>query len=357
MDRIVYNFSVWYIQGMHLPSPSELSKELPLTPEAAAFVSTSRKSIQSIIDGKDSRLLIVVGPCSIHNTEEALIYAEEIKKLAEEVKEHCFLVMRTYIEKPRTRKGWRGLVHDPHLNGSEVIANGLPLCRSLLCRLAEMQVPTATEFLTPQLTPYFADTISWGCIGARTSSSQIHRLLASHLPMPVGFKNTVDGNVECAVNGVLVARSPHTFVHTCKDGKICKVQSQGNPYCHVVLRGSSLSQNYDAASIQRTLAVLRMQELSPRVLIDCSHGNAKGKYYAQKEVFHSVLEQKQEGNSHILGMMLESNLEAGSQLVGTDLHELQRGMSVTDGCIDFPATAELIKSVSSSSILMSLTHN
>lgn len=341
---------------MHLISPQQLKRAIPLTETGAKTVSTSRETIQRIYDRQDPRLLLIVGPCSIHNPEEGLAYARQFKALAEEVKDSVFLVMRAYVEKPRTKMGWKGLVHDPHLNGSEELDTGLHLTRQFLVDLAEMGVPAATEFLTPHLAPYIEDLISWGCIGARTSSSQVHRLLASHLPMPVGFKNTVDGNISCAVNGVLFASYPHTFMHVNDEGHLRKCKSSGNPYCHVVLRGSLHGRNDDRGAIQSTLEDLRAHELPPRVLVDCSHGNSQGKFSLQKEVFQNVLEQWQEGNAQILGMMLESYLEAGSQTVPRNLADLQRGVSITDACLDYRETRELIMSVSSS-MSMTLTQS
>ena len=291
--------------------------------------------------------ILIVGPCSIHNLEDALEYGMRLKELANKMEESCFLVMRAYVEKPRTQIGWKGLLHDPHLNGSEDIACGLSLSRSLLVQLAEMDVPTATEFLTPTLAPYIEDLITWGCIGARTSASQPHRLLASSLPMPIGFKNTVDGNISCAVNGALVAKSPHAFPQISEDGKLCHIKSLGNPHTHIVLRGGSQGPNYSSGSIQQVLGELRKQELPPRVLVDCSHDNCEGKYFQQRKVFQSVLEQIRGGNSHILGMMLESHLDAGAQIIPASVSELQKGVSITDPCLDWSETEELICSIAS----------
>jgi len=331
---------------MELIAPQDLIAKMPLSKKAAENVAESRKTIMRIFDRQDPRLLLIVGPCSIHNVDEALQYAQQLKELSREVEESCFIVMRAYIEKPRTRNGWLGLVHDPHLNGSHDIGSGLAIARAFLVQLAEMGMPAGTEFLTPHLAPYIEDLISWGCIGARTSSSQIHRQLASHLKMPIGFKNSVDGNIDCAVNAIHSARYPHQFMHVNAQGNLYLAKSSGNPYAHVVLRGSSKASNYDEASIQNTLCMLREQELPPRVLIDCSHGNAQGQYFKQKKVFQSVLEQIQQGNNQILGMMLESNLQAGAQMLTNQIDGLQPGVSVTDPCIDYSTTAELISSVS-----------
>lgn len=337
---------------MQLPTPRYLKELSPLSEQGRAFVLDARNTIRNIFDRQDERLLLVVGPCSIHHTGEALQFAREFKELAERVKDDCFLIMRAYIEKPRTRQGWKGLVHDPHLNGSHDVSCGLQIARTLLVELAEMGVPVATEFLTPHLAPYIEDLITWGCIGARTSSSQVHRLLASSLPMPVGFKNSIDGNTECALSAIHVARSPHSFMHISDEGKLIQTQSSGNPYSHLVLRGSRTGTNYDAPTIQQILTSLRSEELPPRLLIDCSHGNSEGQYFKQKEVFETVLKQIQEGNKQIMGMMLETNLEAGSQAIPAQLDQLQPGVSITDSCLDFSSTAELISSMS-----MSLTHS
>jgi 3-deoxy-7-phosphoheptulonate synthase len=341
---------------MQIPMPAQLKRQLPLSDRAEEFVRASRKTISAIFERQDPRILIVVGPCSIHSTKEALQYGKLLKELAEEMKDHCYLVMRAYIEKPRTKQGWKGLVHDPYLNGSSEMSTGLILARSLFIELAEMGVPIATEFLTPHLAPYIEDLVSWGCIGARTSTSQIHRFLASHLPMPVSFKNSMDGNIDCAVHAASVARAPHTFMHISDEGMLKLVHSKGNPHAHIVLRGSSFGTNFDAKSVQEALAALRREELPPRIVVDCSHGNCRGQYFKQKEVFQSVLGQIQEGNSLIMGMMLESNLEAGTQKIPAQLDELQRGVSVTDPCLDFSSTAELISSVLQSRS-MSLTHS
>jgi 3-deoxy-7-phosphoheptulonate synthase len=339
---------------MHLIAPKDLTEQIPLSKRGAEFVLDARKTIMRIFDRQDPRILLIVGPCSIHNVEEALTYAKALKELADEVRDSCYIVMRAYIEKPRTRKGWLGLVHDPHLNGSHDISYGLVQSRSLLVQLAEMGMAAGTEFLTPHLLPYIEDLISWGCIGARTSSSQIHRHLASSLKMPIGFKNTVDGNIEAAINGIHSARHSHHFMHICESGKLQLVKSSGNPYAHLVLRGSHNGVNYDEASVRRAVCSLREQELPPRILIDCSHGNCQGQYFLQKKAFQTALEQIQNGNQQILGMMLESNLQAGGQMIHNPLEGLQPGVSITDPCIDFATTAELIYSVSA---VISSTHS
>lgn len=335
---------------MHFLSPKELKDKIPLTESLAAFVTSCRNTIRNIFDRHDKRLLVIVGPCSIHNVDEALEYARQLKELAKDLQEHCFIAMRTYLEKPRTICGWKGLIHDPYLNESNDMAHGLFLARSLLLELAKLEVPAATEFLTPHMAPYIEDLITWGCIGARTSASQTHRTLASHLPMPIGFKNTIDGNVECAVQGVLVAHQPHVFMHIDDEGRLICMKSLGNPYSHVVLRGSLTHTNFDAAHVQNTIHHLRCLELPPRLIIDCSHGNCLRKYYKQKDVFLDALRQIREGNSQIIGLMLESYLEAGSQVIPHQLSELQPGISITDPCLDFPTTKELLYSLASNEV-------
>ncbi len=334
-----------------LPTPRELHTALPLGPAEKAFIDKSREEIQKILLGKDLRLLLIIGPCSIHDLDACLEYAEKLKGLADRVGSSCFIAMRAYMEKPRTRDGWKGLIHDPHLDESYDIEEGLLKARSFLLKLAQMRMPAATEFVTPPLAPYFADLISWGCIGARTSSSQPHRHLAAYLPMPIGFKNSVDGNIDCAIHSAIVARSPHPFVHIDDDGRLCRTLAPGNPAAHVVLRGSQHQPNYDAETVAAVLTKLRRFELPPRIIIDCAHDNSRKRSDKQLEVFQNVLEQIAAGNKHICGVMLESHLEAGVQPVKAS--GLQRGVSITDPCIDF-STVE--SALISSSICMRLTH-
>lgn len=324
-----------------IPSPRELHLQFPLSEKGARFIATSRETIRRICLGKERRLLIIAGPCSIHDVEASLEYARRFKELADAVGDACFLVMRTYVEKPRTRSGWRGLIHDPHLDESYEIAEGLMRARRFLIALTDLEMPAATEFVTPHAAPYFEDLISWGCIGARTSTSQPHRLLASHLPMPVGFKNSLDGNVESAISGVLLARSPQVFLHFDEEGRPARCVSKGNPAAHVVLRGSHSGPNYDEASIAAALSKLRRLELPPRLIVDCSHGNCQKQYEKQKVVFENLLQQIEKGSQHICGLMLESSLEAGAQPLGQ--RPLLSGVSITDACLDFDSTAQLIE--------------
>lgn len=341
---------------MHLSSPREIKESFPLSAEAKNFIDSSRNTVKNIFNRHDPRLLLIVGPCSIHRPDEALKYAKALKELAKEVSDYCFIIMRAYLEKPRTRQGWRGLVHDPFLDGSQKISEGLSQARLFLIQLAELGMPAATEFLTPTVAPYIEDLITWGCIGARTSSSQIHRLLASHLPMPIGFKNTIDGNIECAIDGIHVARGSHQFIHANDEGIVCQMQSRGNSYSHLILRGSQNTTNYNPAAVRSSEAKLKIENLPLRILVDCSHGNCEGNYLKQIEAFQSVKEQIQEGNSSIMGIMLESNARAGMQKIPDQLSELEAGVSITDGCIDFSITEELISSLCPS-MSMSLTQS
>jgi len=327
-----------------LLSPDALKALFPITEKGTRFIAESQQAVRNIVSGKDRRKAIVVGPCSIHDRGAALEYAERFKGLAKSVKETCFLVMRVYLEKPRTTTGWKGLIYDPHLDGSHAIQTGLMWARELLMMLSDMNVPTATEFVDPLIAPYVEDLITWGFIGARTSASQPHRQLASSLTMPIGFKNGTDGNVGDAVNGVLSARTPHGFMKINGSGRLCAVQTEGNPFSHVVLRGSETIPNYDACSIEQALNQLKAERLPPRLMVDCAHGNSQKQWENQRGVFEAVLEQMMKGNEKIFGWMLESHLERGNQVLREDPSLLQYAVSITDPCIDWSMTEELIYS-------------
>jgi len=331
---------------MRLPTPRKLKREYPLADEQERFLAASRQTIQDILSGKDRRLAVIAGPCSIHDIASALEYAKRLKELSEQVKDHCFLVMRAFAEKPRTVTGWKGLLYDPFLDGSNDIATGLYWTRELLRELAYLEVPVATEFLDPLAAPFFDDLVSWGFIGARTCASQVHRQLASLLPMPVGFKNSVDGNIDLAVQGVIAARTPHSFLHLDDDGMLVIAQSDGNPSAHIALRGGTDAHNYDAASIDLAAGKLRLAGVKNRLLIDCSHGNSQKEYLRQKEVFTAVLDQVHSGRQEIAGMMLESHIEAGNQFFSENPAELKSTLSLTDPCIDWASTEELVLSCS-----------
>jgi 3-deoxy-7-phosphoheptulonate synthase len=330
------------LHHMHLPTPKEIRRHLPLHAKEQTFIAQSRKTVSDILSGKDPRMAVVAGPCSIHDIDAAIAYAEKFKALSKEVEKHCYLVMRAYVEKPRTVTGWKGLLYDPFLDGSNDMCTGIFWTRQLMMELAKMGVPAATEFLDPLAASYTEDLVSWGFIGARTSASQPHREIASLLPMPIGFKNGIEGNIDQAVHGIMSARSPHTFLHIDEEGKLHVAQSEGNEETHLVLRGSNLSPNYDAASVGLTLQKLRSHGIKSRILIDCSHGNCQKEYGRQKDVFYSVLEQIEAGNTQIMGLMLESHLEEGNQFLPENPSSLKYAVSITDPCIDWEMTESLV---------------
>lgn len=325
-----------------LPSPCEIKKLLPLS--STAFIDQSHEAAKRIISGEDQRKALIIGPCSIHDKESALEYAKRFKELADEVSRSCFLVMRVYVEKPRTSTGWKGLLYDPHLDGSHDIKTGLLQTRELLLALAEMQIPTATEFVDPLAALYFEDLVTWGFIGARTCASQPHRQFASARTMPIGFKNSTDGNLENAVHGVLSAALAHTSMHIDEHGKLCAIQSEGNPFSHIVLRGASEFTNYDPESVLKALELLKQSRLRSRLMIDCSHGNCQKSFEKQGKAFLSILEQIEKGNDQIFGLMLESHLESGSQPLSKNL---KYAVSITDPCVDWKTTQELVYSADS----------
>lgn len=324
---------------MLLPSPREVKQQLPLK---RSFVSEAQLTAKDLFLKKDPRLLVITGPCSIHDLSSAREYARRLKALSDSVSERAFLVMRVYAEKPRTVKGWKGLLYDPHLDGSDDIKTGIYWTRELFLELAEMQVPAATEFLDPLFAPYIDDLVTWGFIGARTVSSQTHRQLASSLSMPIGFKNDLEGNVDHAIHGIIAARHRHTYLGINSDGRTSSMKSLGNPFAHAVLRGSLEAPNYDSATVNHTVNKLRDMGLPTRLIIDCSHGNCNRQPEKQADVFHSVLEQIERGNQHILGLMLESHLEAGNQALS---EKISPSISLTDPCIAWSTTEELIASI------------
>ncbi len=343
-----------------LISPRELKTKLPVTEAANATVLAARTAIRRILEGKDSRLLVITGPCSIHDPAAAIEYANRLRDLDEKLRDHLCLVMRVYFEKPRTTIGWRGLINDPDLDGSGNIPKGLETARKLLITINGMGVPAATEMLDPVIPQYIADLVSWAAIGARTTESQIHREMASGLSMPVGFKNGTDGNLQIAINAMVSARHPHSFLGINQDGLSAVVKTTGNPWSHIVLRGSSApneagdGSNYDAPSIRRTEKALRQAGLPARILVDCSHGNSGKKHQRQEVVLKSVIAQRTAPAHAIIGLMLESNLHAGSQKIPAQsgaagcspdhlLAKLASGISVTDQCISWESTERLLQ--------------
>lgn len=335
-----------------LPSPQELKEKFPLANNEKQFLFFSRQKAQKIVEGIGDTLAVIVGPCSIHDPEAALEYATRLKYLTEKLS--LFIVMRVFFEKPRTTIGWKGLLYDPYLNGTHDITAGLYATRELLVKLTQMKIPIATEFVDPIVAPYFEDLITWGFIGARTSSSQPHRQLASGFPFPVGIKNALDGDITPAIHGVIAARSPHIFAGINNDGSICKKTTFGNPHSHIVLRGSQNGPNYmQATSLYPNnpknsdlsapkpwdWSCLGMHGITSKIMIDCSHGNCEKNYETQKEVFLSVLKLLAAGNTQIIGMMLESHLIEGNQALTDDL---RYGVSITDPCIGWSMTEELL---------------
>lgn len=325
-----------------LPSYRELKNQLPITPMQRSFIEKNRLIVENILNGSDPRLLLIVGPCSIHNSAVAREFALQLKELAEIVSSQFFILMRAYCEKPRTKTGWKGFLYDPYLDGSNDIKTGIEWTRQLLLDLTDIGVPTATEFLDPLTAFYYDDLITWGSIGARTSSSQTHRQLASALKMPLGIKNGIAGNVSAAIDGVIAASHPHTFLGVNEDGVKSVIRSTGNLLAHVVLRGGESGPNYDPLSVSQTITKLVQSNLVPKLLIDCSHHNSNKQFYHQPTVFQSVLQQVIEGNTNIRGCMLESNLFSGNQALSLDPNQLEYGISITDSCLDWKTTRQLL---------------
>ena len=319
-----------------LLAPAILAEEIPLTDIAARRVYEARRAIESILDGDDARLMVVVGPCSVHDTKAALEYATKLKRVADALSDALLVVMRVYFEKPRTVIGWKGLINDPDLDQSYHINKGLRLARQLLADVLEIGVPAGTEFLDTTFGQFYADLISWGAIGARTAESQIHRELASGLSMPVGIKNRTDGNVQVAVDAIQAARSRHLFPSLTKEGAPAILETAGNPYAHLVLRGGSeTGPNYDSASIESAVRVLRAAELPEALMVDCSHGNSEKDADRQIDVANAIMENLR--NSPIRALMIESHLVAGRQNA-----PMTYGQSITDACLGFEETKNLL---------------
>lgn len=330
------------VETRPLVSPSLLHNELPLDSQAAEIVSETRKKIQKILSGDDSRLLVIVGPCSVHDVDAAVEYAKRLAPLRERFSEQLEIVMRVYFEKPRTTIGWKGLINDPHLDGSYDINTGLRLARSLLLDLARSGMPAATELLDPVVPQYIADLISWTAIGARTTESQTHREMASGLSMPIGYKNGTDGTVAIAINAMQAASKSHHFLGINHDGYASIISTTGNPDGHLVLRGGSSGTNYDLQSVANVVDELSKVSKVKKVMIDCSHGNSNKDFRRQAEVLKDVAQQINQGFTHIMGLMIESHLIEGNQKLTSDLSQLIYGQSITDACIDIDTTEQLL---------------
>ncbi|AMK31837.1 MULTISPECIES: 3-deoxy-7-phosphoheptulonate synthase [Pseudomonas] len=328
-----------------LITPDQLKKEIPLSAKALQTVTAGREVVRNILDGKDHRLFVVVGPCSIHDIKAAHEYAERLKVLAEEVSDTLYLVMRVYFEKPRTTVGWKGLINDPYLDDSFKIQDGLHIGRQLLLDLAEKGLPTATEALDPISPQYLQDLISWSAIGARTTESQTHREMASGLSSAVGFKNGTDGGLTVAINALQSVSKPHRFLGINQEGGVSIVTTKGNAYGHVVLRGGNGKPNYDSVSVALCEQDLVKAKIKPNIMVDCSHANSNKDPALQPLVMENVANQILEGNQSIIGLMVESHLNWGCQAIPKNLDELQYGVSVTDACIDWAATEKTLRSM------------
>lgn len=325
-----------------LLTPDELKAKVPLTKSAEQNILKFRQEIKKILDFQDRRKFVVVGPCSIHDTKAALEYSEKLKALASKVEDKLLLIMRVYFEKPRTTVGWKGLINDPDMDDSFHLEKGLLIARSLLIQIAELGLPSGTEALDPIVPQYISELVAWSAIGARTTESQTHRELASGLSMPVGFKNGTDGNIMVALNAMQAAKSPHNFLGINQQGQVSVFKTKGNTHGHIILRGGNGKPNYDAANIAQVETKLKEAKVSPSIVIDCSHGNSNKDYKLQGAVFENVIQQIVDGNNSIVGMMLESHLSEGNQPIPRNLEELKYGVSVTDQCINWQETEEII---------------
>ena len=326
-----------------LVTPQQLKLNVPMSDAANATLVESRRVIRDILDRKDHRMFVVIGPCSIHDVDAALDYASRLKELAAEVSDTIYLVMRVYFEKPRTTVGWKGLINDPHLDDSFKIEEGLHTGRKLLLDILEMGLATSTEALDPISPQYLSDCISWSAIGARTTESQTHREMASGLSSAVGFKNGTDGGLAVALNALNSVSNPHRFLGINTQGQVAVIATRGNAYGHIVLRGGSHGPNYDSVHIKLCEVELDKSGLDINIMVDCSHANSNKDPELQPLVMENVTNQVLEGNRSIVGLMVESNLRAGNQSIPEDLSQLEYGVSVTDGCIDWDTTTATIR--------------
>ena len=322
--------------------PSLLLSELPILEPSAQLINSTRSDIDSVLNGLSDKLLVVVGPCSIHDRKAAIEYAEHVKKWISTYSNDLLIVMRVYFEKPRTTVGWKGLINDPNLDNSFDINNGLKIARSLLIKINEMGVPAGTEFLDAISPQYYADLISWGAIGARTTESQIHRELASGLSMPIGFKNGTGGSIKIAVDGIKAASQPHHFLSVTKQGVSGIVKTRGNKSCHIILRGSSNGPNCDSDSVNETSKLLKDNDLPGQLMVDCSHGNSLKDYKKQVLVAEDLSEQISNGSKDVASVMIESNLVEGNQEISANLSDLVYGQSVTDSCVGLDDTEKIL---------------
>ena len=329
-------------RSLPLPSPTVLRDRLPVDVRLAAQIQAHRQTVRDILNGTDDRLLVITGPCSLHDPKAALEYGHRLSELSRQLDDKVFLVMRAYVEKPRTTVGWKGMLYDPHLDGSNDIATGLNVSRHLLLDLARLGLPLATELLHPMAADYLGDLLSWAAIGARTTESQIHREMVSGLPMPVGFKNGTDGSIDVASDAMGAAEHPHTHLGIDDNGHSALLQTAGNPDTHLVLRGGHHGPNYDANSIRTAVDALQSKGRNPRLIVDCSHANSGKDPLRQPEVLRDLLEQRARGENPIAGVMLESHLQDGKQPLQKPL---QYGLSITDGCLGWDRTEQLLRDI------------
>ncbi|EAS63858.1 3-deoxy-7-phosphoheptulonate synthase [Photobacterium angustum] len=325
-----------------LITPAKLKQDLSASKQALSFVEQSRQTIADIIHKRDHRLLVVCGPCSIHDVEQAKAYGQKLKLLAEELSDQLYIVMRVYFEKPRTTVGWKGLINDPYIDGSFAVEEGLHIGRQLLVDLVEDGIPLATEALDPISPQYLGDLFSWAAIGARTTESQTHREMASGLSMPVGFKNGTDGSLATAINAMQAAASGHKFMGINPDGQVALLNTEGNPDGHVILRGGKHT-NYDSVSVRECENEMVGSGLSPALMVDCSHANSRKDYRRQPLVAEDVIHQIREGNQSIIGLMIESHLDEGNQSADLPRDEMKYGVSITDACISWDTTEKLLR--------------
>jgi len=326
-----------------LITPAQIKEQLPATRAQVATVQRGREEARAILRGEDDRLLVIAGPCSIHDPESAMDYARRLATLSREVADRYLVVMRVYFEKPRTTVGWKGLINDPLMDDSCDMAHGVALARKILLDIAALGLPTGTEFLDPIIPQYTADLITWSAIGARTTESQTHREMASGLSMPVGFKNGTDGSVQVAIDAMKSSQTPHSFLGIDQDGSTSIVKTTGNPDSHVVLRGGRDGTNHEPHHVAAACETLRKNGLRPAVMVDCSHANSGKDPLRQPLVWKSILEQRASGRREIIGAMLESNIHGGAQPLGNDRAALQYGVSITDACMSWDMTEELLK--------------
>ncbi|MFB9993603.1 3-deoxy-7-phosphoheptulonate synthase [Deinococcus oregonensis] len=325
-----------------LVTPRALKAALPLSAAAERVVLAGRRASQDILHGRDDRLLVVVGPCSIHDFAGALEYAHKLAALRERVKDHLEVQMRVYVDKPRTTVGWRGYLMDPDMTGANDINKGLHLTRDLMIRVSELGLPVATELLDPFAPQYLFDAVAWACLGARTTESQTHRVMASAVSAPMGFKNGTGGGLKLAVDAIVAAQNPHAFFTVDDDGQACIVHTRGNPDGHVILRGGRGGPNYAPQFVKEAADLMRAAKLEPAVMVDCSHANSGSDHTRQSLVWRDVMQQRLAGQMAIRGLMIESNINPGKQNIPADLADLKSGVSVTDACIGWAETEALL---------------